>query len=84
MGKEDSKNIPEFDLINKAKHYNSGKGKCKCGERIECIEIVKYMGFNIGNVVKYVWRADLKNGTEDLKKALYYLETEIKMRESEE
>jgi hypothetical protein len=35
------------------------------------------MGFNLGNTVKYIWRCDLKNGIEDLKKAQWYLNREI-------
>ena len=40
------------------------------------------MGFNLGNAIKYIWRADLKNDAiEDLKKAVWYLQDEIKKRE---
>jgi hypothetical protein len=39
------------------------------------------MGFNLGNAVKYIWRADLKNdATEDLKKAAWYIKRELKRR----
>jgi hypothetical protein len=38
------------------------------------------MGFVLGNVIKYVWRADMKNGIEDLKKARWYLDREIERR----
>lgn len=45
---------------------------------VECITITEHMGFNLGNVVKYVWRADLKgDAIEDLKKARWYLTREI-------
>ena len=47
---------------------------------VECIEVVRHFSFNIGNVVKYVWRAGLKDDNEtlqDLKKALFYLQDEI-------
>jgi hypothetical protein len=51
---------------------------------VECITIVEHMGFNLGNVVKYVWRADEKGkAIEDLRKAKWYLEREIARRESE-
>lgn len=50
---------------------------------VECITIVQWMGFNLGNVVKYVWRADLKgDAIEDLKKARRYLDYEIERLES--
>ena len=47
---------------------------------VECIEITEHMSFLLGNVIKYVWRADLKNGIEDLKKARWYIEREINRR----
>jgi hypothetical protein len=39
------------------------------------------MGFCLGNAVKYIWRADLKGGVEDLHKAVWYLTREIDRRE---
>ena len=42
------------------------------------------MGFNLGNAIKYIWRADLKNDAmEDLKKAAWYIDREIKRRENQ-
>jgi hypothetical protein len=38
------------------------------------------MGFCLGNAVKYIWRADMKNGVEDLQKAVWYLQREIARR----
>jgi hypothetical protein len=36
------------------------------------------MSFNLGNAVKYIWRADLKGKqVEDLKKAVWYINREI-------
>lgn len=46
----------------------------------ECIKITEHMNFCLGNAVKYIWRADLKNGTEDLKKAKWYIDREISRR----
>ena len=49
---------------------------------IECIQITEHMGFNLGNAIKYVWRADLKNDAlEDLRKAAWYITREIQKRE---
>jgi len=51
---------------------------------IECIEITRHMNFNLGNAIKYIWRADLKNDAlEDLKKAIWYIQDEIQRREKE-
>lgn len=68
--------------VNHPKHYNSHPSG------VECIDIVRHYDFNIGNVIKYVWRAGLKTESgmscrdkqiEDLEKAIFYLNDEIKM-----
>lgn len=64
------------DVVNKPKHYNVGI------EPIEAIESWK-LGYNLGNVIKYVARADHKGKRiEDLKKARWYLDREINKNES--
>ena len=50
---------------------------------VECIDIVEHMPFNVGSAVKYLWRLGLKENStdiQDLKKALWYVEREIKLR----
>ena len=42
----------------------------------------QFTGYLKGNIQKYIWRYDRKNGTEDLKKAQWYLERLIKEVES--
>lgn len=46
---------------------------------IECIQITEHMNFNLGNSMKYIWRAGLKssNPVQDLRKARWYLDREI-------
>lgn len=52
---------------------------------IECIQITENMGFNLGNAVKYIWRADLKhNRLEDLRKARWYIDRELQRLAREE
>lgn len=64
------------DSVNHPTHYRSHPSG------IECIDVVEWMGFNLGNVIKYLWRADAKGAPiEDLKKAAWYLDREIKRRE---
>ena len=59
------------DPIN-PKHYR------KHPSGVECIEITEHMNFNLGNAVKYIWRAGLKgDAIEDLEKAAWYLAREI-------
>ncbi len=61
------------DAIKQPKHYTSHPSG------VECIEVTKHFSFCLGNVIKYVWRAGLKNGNpiEDLCKAREYLDYEI-------
>ena len=67
----------EKEAVNHPKHYIGHPSG------IECIEITKHMNFCLGNAIKYIWRCDLKgNATQDLRKAIFYIETEIKMREN--
>ena len=71
------KEINIFDSVHKPKHYNVGI------EPIEAIESWK-LGYNLGNVIKYVARADHKGKRiEDLKKARWYLDREINKNESD-
>lgn len=68
------------DQINHPKHYTSDPSG------IECIDITRHRNFNIGNAIKYLWRAGLKEDKdrklidkqiEDLNKAVWYLVDEI-------
>ena len=62
------------DKVNHPSHYTTG--------RIECIEAIResmttveYKGYLKGNVLKYLWRYQLKeNPKEDLEKAAWYLD----------
>lgn len=73
------------DNINHPPHYTCSYAKCsKCAENIECIDVTRHYNFNLGNAIKYIWRADYKgNRIEDLKKAVWYLTDEIKKYEAE-
>jgi len=67
---------PAVEAVNHPKHYNSHPSG------VECIDVVRHMNFNLGNVIKYLWRADHKNASiEDLKKARWYPDDEIKRLE---
>lgn len=63
------------DPVNHPSHYTSHPSG------IECIDVVEHMGFNLGNAIKYLWRADEKgNALEDLRKAAWYVAREIQRR----
>ena len=50
------------------------KGGLECYEVIKTsMGLVKYQGFLWGNVQKYLWRWEQKNGKQDLQKAVEYL-----------
>lgn len=61
------------DQVNHPTHYNSHPSG------IECITVTEHMNFNLGNAVKYIWRAGLKSETPitDLEKAAWYISREI-------
>lgn len=61
------------DGVNHPVHYNSHPSG------VECIDIVEWFSFNIGNAIKYLWRVGLKSDDwrEDLEKAKWYVEREI-------
>jgi len=61
------------DEVNHPSHYTSHPSG------VECVEITEHFNFNIGNAVKYLWRAGLKhpNPKTDLEKALWYVNREL-------
>ena len=58
--------------------YNSSGARCPgCGRPVECVDVTEVMSFNVGNAVKYAWRAGLKgDADEDLAKSAWYLQRE--------
>ena len=69
------------DSVNHPSHYTSSPSG------VECIQITRHMNFNLGNVVKYLRRAGLKDRAptlQDLKKAAWYLNDEIQKVEAEQ
>lgn len=72
------------DNVNHPKHYTSHPSG------VECIQITRHYCFSIGNAIKYLWRAGLKQEAsmtdkekeiEDLKKAIFYINDRIKQLE---
>jgi len=64
------------ETVNHPPHYKAHPSG------VECIEITEHMNFNLGNAMKYIWRADEKGSAiEDLKKAVWYVEREMKKRQ---
>jgi len=68
-GKEAYGNV---DMVNSPPHYNESGIEC-----IDAISAATGEGFEYylqGNIMKYLWRYRYKNGTEDLKKARWYID----------
>lgn len=75
---------PKSDAVNHPSHYNYGD--------IEVIDFIEQVtqqyedGFDayiVGNALKYLARSPHKNGLEDVKKAVWYLDRLIKRKEDE-
>jgi hypothetical protein len=67
---------PRFtDPVNHPPHYTWLPGG------VEVIDITQHLNFCLGNAVKYILRCDQKGSPEqDLRKAIWYLERELKRR----
>lgn len=69
------------DMVNSPAHYTQGD--------IECIDAIAQVVKDLdgmdamctGNAIKYLWRWKHKNGVEDLKKAVWYLQRLINNKE---
>ena len=69
------------DMVNKPPHYRS-PFKTSYGAYLEAIDVIEAfgLGFNLGNVIKYICRSGKKRKNpplQDLKKAQFYLSREI-------
>ena len=68
-------NTPDSETVNHPRHYNAHPSG------IECIAVAEHFNFCLGNAIKYIWRAGEKGDfVEDLEKARWYLDREIKRR----
>lgn len=74
------------DNVNHPRHYTSHPSG------VECITITRHYCFSIGNAIKYLWRAglkqvadktDLEKEIEDLRKAVWYIQDRIAQLEGE-
>ncbi len=83
-GDEWEKAEEKEDLVNHPKHYNM--------YRVEVIDIIEdatkelkgMEAVNLGHIIRYVLRYQFKNGVQDLKKARFYLDKQIKLLEDKQ
>ena len=80
--------ISNEEKVNHPSHYTWLKDLCG----IEVIDITRHLDFNLGNSIKYILRSghkkekgytDKQKTIEDLKKAIWYLNDEIKLLSNE-
>ena len=74
MSKDHTELKITVDQVNHPEHYISHPSG------IEAIQITRHMNFNLGNSIKYIWRAGLKDESktiQDLEKAIFYIKDEI-------
>ena len=75
--------MSDSDIVNHPKHYTRGK--------IECIDAIESAVADLSgldavctaNVIKYIWRWKHKNGSQDLRKAQWYLNKLIDLQEAQ-
>lgn len=71
------------DKVDHPSHYNQGDIECidamVAAYGTEAVEI-----FCLLNAFKYLWRAEHKNGKEDLEKALWYLKKRLELMDSDQ
>lgn len=77
---ENEESESQFDTVNNPAHYASTS--------VECIDImIETQGmeavrdFCLCNAFKYLWRHNIKNGNEDVKKAAWYLNKYLELTE---
>ncbi len=69
------------DVVERPPHYTAGKVEC-----IDAIEsavegLAPQEAVQVGNIMKYIWRFKRKNGKQDLRKAMWYLNRLMEMQD---
>lgn len=72
FGRDDENNVDNEDRVHHPSHYCSGGIECKDAIKAS-MGSKEYKGYLKGNIQKYLWRYEKKNGIEDLFKAQQYL-----------
>ena len=72
-----------YEMENNINPNHYKQGKVECIDAIESATTNKtgIEAFYVGNIIKYLWRYESKNGLEDIKKAKWYLDKLIEIKE---
>ena len=71
---------PEHDNVNHPSHYETGKFEC-IDVMVETQGVQATKDFCVCNALKYIYRHKRKNGLEDVKKAIWYLNKYVELEE---
>lgn len=76
------------NMVSHPPHYTNGPKCPGCNRTIECIDITRWLPFNPGNTIKYLWRRYFggkagEDTIEPVRKARWYLDDEVARLESE-
>lgn len=63
----------EKDMVNHPAHYTAGGIECIDALKAATVGLEGIQAVCTANAIKYLWRWKFKNGTEDLKKAIWYI-----------
>lgn len=65
---------PTDEVVFHPSHYTQGKVECLDAIESAVTGLSGIEAVLTGNIIKYMWRWKRKNGTEDLRKARFYLD----------
>ena len=71
------------DNVNHPSHYTQGGVECIDAIKAATVGLTGIEAVCAGNAIKYMWRWKFKNGAEDIRKAIWYLEKLLEEVESE-
>jgi hypothetical protein len=66
--------MAEVDRVNHPAHYTQGGVECIDALAAATISLKGVEAVCTANAIKYLWRWKQKNGSEDLKKARWYID----------
>lgn len=70
----------QSDMVNHPSHYETGKFEC-IDVMVETQGVFAVKCFCLCNAFKYLYRHNKKNGIEDIKKAIWYLNKVVELEE---
>ena len=79
----ETESLPTADNVNHPKHYETGKFEC-IDVMVETQGVDAVKSFCLCNAFKYIYRTSRKNGLEDIKKAIWYLEKYVELEETQD